>query len=365
MKKRIAIIGLKGLPAWGGAARSMENVINYLKNDYDFTIYAIESHINGNDKNTVYHQIIFKKSIVFRLNIFFYNIKSLLHCLFRANYDLIHIHHASSGYIVPFLKIRYKVFTTLHGIHQYDQEKYSKISNIILRIFEKITLRFSNIIVSVSKNDVEYCKTKKRNDVIFIPNGINPNESYSYKKKSLDDYLLFAAARIYGLKGCHTFLASLNKMQYKGKAIVIGDLNQDRKYKKEILELAKNLDIDFIELIKDKSILLSYVKNAKFFIFPSLMEAMSNMLLEVVSIKTPAICSNIDANTSIFNEDEVLYFEVNDINDLIKKIIWANNHPVEMQKKAQLAYDKLVKYYSWELISAKYKNLYSSLMSNN
>ena len=43
-KKRIGVIGLKGLPAFGGAAAVGENLIAHLKEDYDFTVYSVSSH---------------------------------------------------------------------------------------------------------------------------------------------------------------------------------------------------------------------------------------------------------------------------------------------------------------------------------
>ncbi len=43
-KKKIAVIGLKGLPAFGGTANGGENIIEQLSDKYDFTVYSILSH---------------------------------------------------------------------------------------------------------------------------------------------------------------------------------------------------------------------------------------------------------------------------------------------------------------------------------
>ena len=39
-KPKIAVIGLKGLPAFGGAATVGENIINQLKDNYQFFVYS-------------------------------------------------------------------------------------------------------------------------------------------------------------------------------------------------------------------------------------------------------------------------------------------------------------------------------------
>ena len=43
-KIKIAVIGLKGLPAFGGAAAVGENLIEQLKDKYEFFVYATSSH---------------------------------------------------------------------------------------------------------------------------------------------------------------------------------------------------------------------------------------------------------------------------------------------------------------------------------
>ena len=43
-KKKIAVIGLKGLPAFGGTANGGENIIEQLSDKYYFTVYSILSH---------------------------------------------------------------------------------------------------------------------------------------------------------------------------------------------------------------------------------------------------------------------------------------------------------------------------------
>ena len=47
-KKKIAVIGLKGLPAFGGAATVGENIIEQLKDKYEFTVYSTSSHTSKN-----------------------------------------------------------------------------------------------------------------------------------------------------------------------------------------------------------------------------------------------------------------------------------------------------------------------------
>lgn len=46
MKKKIDVIGLKGLPAYVGAGTVGENIIDQLKDKFDFYVYSTASHTN-------------------------------------------------------------------------------------------------------------------------------------------------------------------------------------------------------------------------------------------------------------------------------------------------------------------------------
>lgn len=359
---KIAVIGVKGFPGFGGAARANENIINRLKKKYDYTVYSIESHTSKNFIPYGFRQIVFKSSKNDRINVFLYYWKSMLHCLFKGKYDLIQINHYSSGIIIPFLRLRYKVVATLRGIHGEGDEKFGILANLYFKIAERAFFKFSNYLVSVSKSQIPYCKKFTNKKIAHIPNGINQKENISSLKIDQKNYLLFAAARIYGIKGSHIFLEALNHIDYKGLVLIIGDIDQLSSYKRKIFKLSKSLNIDFKGLIKDKSVLMSYIENAKFFVFPSFIEGMSNMLLEVASRKTPVICSNIASNLEIFDENEALFSEVGNSRELAKKILWALNNEEKMKKYAEKACQKLIKHYTWDIVAEKYDSLYKKIL---
>ena len=163
VKKKIAIIGLKGLPATGGAARSIESVLKNISDKYEFVVYSIDSHTNKNGFFDGYYQKVFRSIKHKNLNTFIYYIKSMIHCIFFGNYDLIIINHAESGFIIPFLRIRYKVITILHGVYSNDryEDKFSYVSNQIFKFFQWFTFKFSNYLISVSKYEIPFCKKNK------------------------------------------------------------------------------------------------------------------------------------------------------------------------------------------------------------
>ena len=359
--KKIAVIGLKGLPAFGGAATVGENIIEQLKDKYEFTVYATASHTH---KKTGfyngYQQIVFNQFNSKKVNTLFYYILSTFHVLFKSNYDLIHLHHRDAAFIIPFLRLRSKVILTTHGMVLTD--KWSSLK-WLFDFQDKLFLGFASIITTVSLKDNRIIKEilKRKKEVVYIPNGVNLATILS-KDKYCD--IVFAAGRIIPNKGCHVLLKAIISLDYMGSIKIIGDFDQLPGYKNELLILSKSVNnIEFLGLIKDRKVLNQYISSAKIFVYPSEIESMSMMMLEVASFKTPMICANIPENRDIFNDDELLYFQKGDSNDLATKIEWANNNYSSMIEKSQNAFFKLNENYVWSDIAKQYENVYEILLN--
>lgn len=357
--RKVAVIGLKGLPALGGTAVVGQNIIQQLKDEYEFSVYSTSSHTKADLTSEGINQIIIKEFPIKKLNIFYYYIASAFHALFKGNYSFIHLHLIDGAYILPLLRLKYKVISTSHG-RPHTVGKWNIFVRWFFLLNERIFLKLSNIITSVSLPLIdEYRKYTKR-EIFYIPNGINHLDYNKLRTFDENNYILFAARRIIECKGAHLLLQALQDMKYKGKIKIIGELDQVQSYREEIMSLSQGLNIDFLGLITDKTLLLEYVKNAHVFIFPSLQEAMSIMLLEVASTSTPLICSDIPANKVIFNTTETTFFESGNVEDLKTKILFVLNNYVEAQEMASKAFESLKDNYTWHKISIKYKELYES-----
>lgn len=80
--KKIAVLGLKGLPAFGGAAAVGENIIDNLKTKYEFTVYLTSSHTNLKSYTYNGYKVIIIPAIrLRRINTLFYYIVSVLDVL--------------------------------------------------------------------------------------------------------------------------------------------------------------------------------------------------------------------------------------------------------------------------------------------
>lgn len=352
------MIGLKGLPAFGGAAAVGENIIEHLKDQYDFTVYATSSHTDKKGRLNGFQQIVFKALSFTKMNTFYYYVVSALHAVLFKNYDLIHLHHRDAAFILPFLRLRYKTILTIHGFGTSDlSDKWNKY-RWFFEIQERFFVKQADEIISVSERERTLIESKINKTVSYIPNGVYLN----YTTRIKEDYLMFAAGRIVSFKRCDVFLSALNEINYKGKVLIAGDLEQSIDYKKKILDLSKNLHVEFLGLVLDKNKLMEYYSKASLFIFPSSREAMSMVLLEAASTGTPIICSDILGNKNIFSNDEVLFFETDNVSDLASKIKWANANIDLMHEKAQKALNKIRVNHQWHDIASSYDKIFKKFI---
>ena len=360
--KNIAVIGLKGLPAFGGAATVGENIIIQLNGKYNFTVYSTSSHteLKSGDYKGICSQIIFTAIPFKRINTLYYYVLSAIHALLFGKYDIIHLHHSDAAFLIPFLKIRYKVIVTTHGAHISGLRpkwlKYKWFFQGQIKHF----LKYADEITCVSKKEEQWLEEIHHLHATYIPNGINiVNDLKTVSTKS---DIFFGAGRIIKSKGCDLLLNALHKIEFGGKILIAGDLNQSSENKKEILQLSQGLDVSFLGLIIDKNKLLSYIKKSLLFVFPSLQEAMSIMLLEAASVRVPIVCSDIRENRDIFSDEDVLFFSLEKKFDLGKKITWAFDNYDIMINKAEKAYNRVTTTNNWNYIKDDYKKIYNSLI---
>lgn len=367
-KKKIAVFGLKYFPSKGGTSRVIENLVKQLKNKYDFTLFCYKNKQASRDMEEI-NVIAIPKISLGSFAVFVYYFLCCVYIIFKGEYDLIHVHKIDAAFFIPILSLKTKVIATSHE-SPYRRDKWSLIAKLYFHINEIIFIKSRSTLTSISRPLSEYYKNKFNRKVIYIPNGVdtvtdyNDKEANNIQKKysTHNDYIMFAARRIIPTKGCHTFLEALKKINFKGTVLIAGDTNQVPKYTIKLKKISQDLDLKFIGFISSLKTLLALIHKSELFVFPSESEGMSIMLLEVASAGTPIICSDIPENIEVFNNKEVLFFQNKNSIDLANKIEYAKKNRMQMEKRANLARKKVLKYHSWKNISEKYYKLYKKLI---
>jgi len=367
-KKKLVFFGIKYFPSKGGTSRVVESLLWGLKDSFDITIYCYKNALADQNIPGV-KTIQFSEIPIKGIGVFLYYLRCCIHLMVYGKYDVVHVHKTDAAFFLPILDKKFKVVATSHAIPYYD-EKWSKAGKFYFKLAEYCFMHTKGVVTSISRSQVEYYSNKHKRSVNFIPNGIDISkldqvESAKELLKKHDvnsSYILFAARRIIPLKGCHTLIKALNQIKFKGTLIISGDIDQLPSYTQQLKNEALDLDVKFIGYVSNQKILNTLIRGADFFVFPSEIEGMSMMLLEVAFNGTPLICSDIPQNTDVLNEDEVLYFENKNAKDLSKKILYAYENRSVMKAMAENAKNKIEKEYSIDLVTEQYIELYNEII---
>ena len=368
MKKRLLFFGIKTFPSRGGTDRVAENLIAQLHQEFEITLYCFKDPLAKNHIQGI-RVIEFPNYLNNSIGVFLYFLISSIRSLF-TKYDIVHAHKTDCAFFIPILRLRNKVIATSHEA-PYLRDKWNFFQKLYFKLAERFFIYTPNQSTSISKPLSNFYERKYKKPVPYIPNGIRPvvlSKSDFIKADSAlpevttiqDDFILFSARRLMSTKGCHTFLEAMKKVKYKGHIFIAGEDEHHTSYLKNLHKLADGMRVHFLGFVHPLETLLAIASKCRFFVFPSEVEGMSIMLLEVASLGKPIIASNIPEN-QVFEKNEVLFFETRNVDDLAEKIQFALDNPDQMEMFGKQAQDKALKSLQWEHIATRYSDLYRTI----
>jgi glycosyltransferase involved in cell wall biosynthesis len=330
-------------------------------------------------KKLKFIRVLFRK-IFIRASIYIYQISLFIFLLgFRRNYDIIHTHQVLYPAFISTLcaKILKKPVIVKVGSSGFNSD-INQIKKFPEGRFQlKFILRnISKLVCTSSKMKEEFLVEGIDGDkIILIPNGVNvSNLSRSFKDCSSLLYL----GRFTKTKNIETIIFAFSK--------IIMDINSNLR----LTLIGDGPESDYIiDLIKkhnlEKNILLTgfvdnpgdYLKKSDLFIFPSLIEGLSNSLIEAMSHKLPCIVSNIPGNVEVLGENNLSYniekgkfiktkygilFNPSDIEGLFNSVKFMLENPDIRKELGESAFEKVVREYDIKIIADRYKELYKEVL---
>lgn len=373
---KIAYIGIKGLPSKGGAERVVEAIVRRLASQHDLTVYCSQHYTTPGTSIPGVRLIRLPCFTGKYSHMTSFDFLAAWHAVLHGDYDLIHLHTIEASFVLPILRSRYKVITTAHARHSAVKvnplnrvsDKWGPVSTTLMSLMEIPYATLSNAMTSVSEQNARELSQSFHKRVRYIPNGVDrePEVNLDAARAILDryqikegSYLIFAAGRIMASKGGHLLVEALESVPTHYRLVMIGDSANADGYSRGD-NSHSDRKVILIPFIADKTSLLGLLKLSHLFIFPSVREAMSMMLLEAASVGVPILCSDIPGNTAVLPE-HALYFRSQDVQDLREKLEWALGHAEEMRALGEKAQEHVLKNYSWDEIVLQYDRLYAEV----
>ncbi|MBM7610253.1 glycosyltransferase involved in cell wall biosynthesis [Lysinibacillus composti] len=293
-----------------------------------------------------------------------------LNTLIRSGkYDLVHTHTpiASAGVRLACRNLNnVKVIYTAHGFHFY---KGAPLKNWLTYYpVEHYLSRFTDLIITINKEDYDRAKSFKAKSVKYIPGvGLdikkfeNIDINKSIKRNDLkvpeDSFVAISVGELNGNKNHEVVIRAIAELKNPNIHYMICGVGPKEEY---LRKLVKDLDLEGqIKLLGYRRDIGELLKVSDIFVFPSFREGLSVALMEAMACGLPVICSNIRGNRDLIINEKGGYL----VNP--KKIVSFSQAILETYENANLRermgiYNReKIKYFTIDVVKEEIKDVYN------
>ncbi len=361
---------------YGGVEVHTKNLIQFLNKHNKIDLVQITFDDRDADINKENHRIITLKrmshgTILFPLQIIL-DRKRLQKKINEINPDLVHIQStiplfSSLGTIIS---TSIPTIITLHGYLKKETQYLTGLTKLFYRFFcvplEKKALATIPFIITVCPQIKDLIKNYTKSEIYVIPNGINHQYIESIKpSKQIHHPSLTFIGFLTKRKGVQDLIIAMKTVKEKIPTVKLYILGKG-PYLSTLLQSTKNLDleqnIEFPGFVNEEE-KFEYLKSTDLFVLPTYWESFPVVLPEAMACEKPIITTIVAGNPFAVQEGKNGYLiQPGDTNKLAEKIIHLLTDEEIRNKMGKESYEKS-KEFSWDLIAAQTKKLYSSILS--
>jgi len=269
----------------------------------------------------------------------------LIKLLKKKHYDIVHTHTTKAGILGRIAARIAGVPVIVHGLHGSTFQAFnSGLLNWLLFLFERLTGRFTDAYVSVSRvlseKYIERGIGKKDNHYTVYSgmelfkfyrarDKINYQEKYKELGLNEGEFLIGNVARLETRKG-HQFLLDafknvVEEQKYgQVKLLIIGEGNKRKYLESYVKELNLGDKVIFIGYREDVEKLMALMD---IFVLTSLREGLPRILVQAAAVGMPSVAFNVDGVPEIIKDNyNGFLVKVKDIEQLENRIVkYINN----------------------------------------
>lgn len=300
-RKKLAVIGIRGFPGvQGGVESHCQQLIPRLADGMDCRVYRRRPYLTKDSAEEI-QGIEFKDLPSTRKGGFetgLHTFLSVLHLMFHR-VDVVNIHNIGPGMFAPLIRMMgMKVVLTYHSPN-YEHDKWSATSKLLLRFCEKLALGFSSHIIFVSPKQRDRYSDKIKAKSTAIPNGITPlgrNSGTSFLDRfglEKQSYIL-AVGRITPEKGFDNLVRAVNLSNSGMKLVIAGASDHSDDFFKK-LKKADSANLTVFTGFTTGSDLAQLYTHAALYVLSSHNEGFPMVLLEAMSHDLKIVSTDIPA----------------------------------------------------------------------
>lgn len=290
-----------------------------------------------------------------------HSFKCTINIIWNNTADVIHIHSGANSIWALILRMFGKKTFISQFAMDWKRDKWAWYAKLFYIISNYITAYVPNGVIFDNVFTKKYFEDKFNRKFYFIPYGSETeepkHESGILNKLCLspNEYFLFVG-RFIPDKGLHLLVEAFQKINTTKKLVLIGGSPNPNSYESHIRNTKDERIIFPGYLYGEETNVL--IKNAYTYIQPSLIEGLSPVILTVMSLGTPLICSDIEENLFITKENAT-HFKKGSSESLTMMIEYVLNSPNEIRQKAIIGKEDVKNRFCWETITDQFIEIFS------
>ena len=289
-----------------------------------------------------------------------HSFKATIDVILRNRAKVIHLHSGANSIWALFLRLfGKKVFVSQFAM-DWKRDKWPWYGKLFYHFSNYLTAYIPNRIIFDNIYTREYFVKRFRRQYDFIPYGsevkepADPDRILTKLDISRGEYFLFVG-RFIPDKGVHILIRAFEKVKTEKKLVLVGGSPNPDDYEKEINKTEDKRIIFAGYIYGDDTNAL--MKNAYIYIQPSVIEGLSPVILTVMGLGTPLICSDIVENKFI-TEGNASHFKSGNSDSLAEVIEYALNNYDKLKKMAKIGQQNILERFNWDTITKQYINLF-------
>ena len=363
---RIAIIGTTGLPArYGGFETLAEQLVDQLKEDYQFTVYCSDKYFGRRGKRKHYHNGARLKYLPFNANGYqsiLYDIFSMIHALRYSNVLL--VLGVSGAILFPLIRLfsRKPIIVNIDG-QEWKRPKWNAFASAYLKFSEYCAVKFAHEVIGDNRCITDYVKKEYGREQLRL---IEYGGDHTVKVKITDEHIrthaflkakyAFSVCRIEPENNVHMILDAFAETPAE-KLVMVGLWNHG-SYGMELKKYYSRFDnLILLDPVYDQEKLDVMRSNAALYIHGHSAGGTNPSLVEAMYLGLPVFAFDVDFNR-VTTGNAAHYFQNSDeLIAMLKGI--GEEERIETGRKLQAiaeakytwkqiaeAYGKCIRYYS-------------------
>lgn len=356
--KRVAIIGIQGVPAkYGGFESLVENIIGEnCSQNVEYTVFC--SGKDYTERRGTYKDVRLKYVNYFHANGWqstFYDIVSMLRCL-SGNYGTVVILGVSGCVFLPVFRLLYhgKIVVNIDGL-EHRRDKWAKWQRKFLKCSEALAVRHADVVIADNKGIQDYVTETYGKPSALIAYGgdhVRRDVPQERQEEILGRYKLkqgtygISVCRIEPENNCHVTLEAFEKTGLPLVFIGNWEHSEYGRMLKKRYQAYRYLRL--VDAIYDLEVLYTLRNNARCYVHGHSAGGTNPSLVEAMFFGCPILAYDVVYNRETTHNKAYYYKDCTELETLLAN---TELNGKEMRMIAE-------QHYTWKCIAEQYEALY-------